>query len=212
VTSEAPSLDQRVASTLAHYGERAEQFREGTWLHDVSQNLDALCEPIAAGGVHAPFRVLDFGCGPGRDLIALRQRGHAPTGLDGCGRFCVMAREASGCPVLHQSFLELALPERGYDGVFANASLFHVPLEALPRVLRQLRAALIPGGVLFASNPRGDGAEGWSGARWGVWHEPERWKQLVSAAGFELLREYYRPEGKPRDEQPWHATVWRSAS
>ena len=54
-----------------------------------------------------------------------------------------------------------------FDGIFANAALFHVPSQELPRVLRQLHAALKPGGVLFSSNPGGENEEGWDRGRYG---------------------------------------------
>jgi 2-polyprenyl-3-methyl-5-hydroxy-6-metoxy-1,4-benzoquinol methylase len=69
--------------------------------------------------------------------------------------FAAMARAHSGCEVWQQDFLKLALPEKYFDGVFANAALFHVPSQELPRVLRELHMTLKPGGVLFSSNPRG---------------------------------------------------------
>jgi len=72
-----------------------------------------------------------------------------------------MARVNSGCKVIEQNLLELDLPRSHFDGVFANAVLFHVPGQVLPRVLKELHATLKPGGVLFSSNPRGDGQEGW---------------------------------------------------
>jgi SAM-dependent methyltransferase len=71
-----------------------------------------------------------------------------------------MARAHSGCDVLEQSFLALDLPNQHFDGVFANAVLFHVPRQERPRALGELRETLKPGGVLFSSNPRGDGHEG----------------------------------------------------
>jgi SAM-dependent methyltransferase len=120
-----------------------------------------------------------------------------------------MARDHSGCEVWQQDFLALDLPPARFDGVFANASLFHVPRSALPRVLGELHATLRPRGVLFASNPRGDNAEGWQGERYGVWHDVDAWKDVVTVAGFDLLEHYYRPPGLPRAQQPWLATVWR---
>ncbi|WP_286786190.1 MULTISPECIES: class I SAM-dependent methyltransferase [Pseudomonas] len=192
--------------TLAHYARNAEGFREGTRDHDVSQNIAALLRHIQA---EAPFALLDFGCGPGRDLRTFKALGHAPVGLDGTARFVEMARADSGCEVWQQDFLALDLPPERFDGVFANASLFHVPRADLPRVLRQLHATLKPGGVLFASNPRGDNREGWSGERYGAWHDWARWRDYLTAAGFTELEHYYRPEGLPRDQQPWLASVWR---
>ena len=70
-----------------------------------------------------------------------------------------MARIHSGCEVWRQNFLALDLPRGHLDGIYANASLFHVPSRALPRVLRQLRAALKTGGVLFSSDGVGKADE-----------------------------------------------------
>jgi SAM-dependent methyltransferase len=196
-------------NTLRHYEDNAEPFWLGTRDHDVSQNLDALLEAIDG---EPPLRILDFGCGPGRDLIALRARGHTPVGLDGSAAFVRMAREHAGVDVWHQDFLALELPPAAFDGVFANASLFHVPRQELPRVLGELCETLRPGGVLFASNPRGENQEGWNGERYGAYHDFESWSEIACAAGFAPVRHYYRPPGLPREQQPWLATVWRRPS
>lgn len=192
--------------TLAHYERNAERFFEGTREHDVSQNIAALLDAIKGDG---PFDILDFGCGPGRDLKALRAMGHRPVGLDGAEAFAAMARAYSGCEVWRQDFLALDLPRHRFDGVFANASLFHVPAAALPRVLGQLFDTLRPGGVLFSSNPRGDNREGWNDERYGSYHDYPAWEGFVTAAGFAPIGHYYRPAGLPRAEQGWLASVWR---
>ena len=192
--------------TLAHYEAHAERFREGTRDHDVAQNIDALLSAIS---VPPPLRILELGCGPGRDLITFKARGHTPIGLDGCARFVEMARAAAGCEVWLQDFLELELPSAHFHGVFANASLFHVPSAQLPRVLAELRETLVPGGVLFFSNPRGADEEGWSGERYGCYFDVEHWRALMTAAGYAEIDCYYRPAGRPRSEQPWLAMTWR---
>ena len=120
-----------------------------------------------------------------------------------------MAREASGCEVLEQDFLCLDLPAADFDGIFANASLFHVPTQELPRVLLELRAALRPRGVLFCSNPHGSNEEGWSRGRYGAFLDWETWRRILRAAGYEELNHYYRPPGLPREQQPWLASSWR---
>ena len=76
-------------------------------------------------------------------------------------------------------------------------------------MLRDLYTTLKPGGVLFSSNPRGGNEEGWNGGRYGVYHDLERWRRYASAAGFVELTHYYRPDGVPRERQPWLASVWR---
>lgn len=204
----AADLAQLAGRTLAHYDQRAEAFWQGTRDHDVRQNLDAL---LAAIEGTPPFAILDFGCGPGRDLAALRALGHQPIGLEGAPRFAALARAHSGCEIWEQSFLALDLPPARFDGVFANASLFHVPTQELPRVLRELRATLKPRGVLFSSNPHGRDEEGWNAGRYGAYHHPDTWRRYVSDAGFSEVEHYYRPPGLPRAQQPWFASVWRRA-
>lgn len=202
----AEELGEMTAKTLSHYDANADSFWEGTRDHDVTQNYDALLRAIEGT---PPFAILDFGCGPGRDLAWFRARGHEPVGLEGAPRFVEMARARTGCEVLQQDFLKLELPRERFDGVFANASLFHVPASELARVLGELRDALRPRGVLFASNPRGDDEEGWNGPRFGSFHTWDTWREHLVAARFEEVEHYYRPAGKPRAEQRWLASVWR---
>jgi len=192
--------------TLSHYNEHADSFWHGTRDHDVSQNRGALLRHLVGAG---PFRILDFGCGPGRDLKYFRDLGHIAIGLEGAERFVTMAREYSGCEVWLQDFLKLDLPANDFDGIFANASLFHVARQALPRVLTELYTTLKINGVLFSSNPRGDNQEGWNGERFGCYYDWTLWRELVVAAGFTEIEHYYRPTGLPREQQPWLASVWR---
>jgi SAM-dependent methyltransferase len=201
-------LAQTSSVTLHHYNKNAEAFWRGTKDHDVSQNRSALLERLSGKG---PHRILDFGCGPGRDLKAFKQLGYEAIGLEGAERFVDFARNYSGCEVWQQDFLHLQLPCECFDGIFANAALFHVPSQELPRVLKELWETLKPGGVLFSSNPRGENEEGWSGERYGVFYNLERWRELVSAAGFGEIAHYYRPPGLPRKQQPWLASMWRKS-
>ena len=192
--------------TLEHYSQRAEEFWAGTRDHDVQQNIAALLRHMQGT---APLRILDFGCGPGRDLKAMAALGHQPVGLEGSAPLASMAREHSGCDVWEQDFLALELPAEHFDGIFANASLFHVPSQQLPRVLLQLHGTLKPQGVLFTSIPRGDNQEGWNHGRYGVYHHLDAWRAFLTSAGFIELEHYYRPPGLPREQQPWLASVWR---
>jgi SAM-dependent methyltransferase len=198
---------QKIAHlTLEHYNQLAEEFWVGTRDHNVTQNIEALLHHIEG---EPPFTILDFGCGPGRDLKVFAEKGHTAVGLEGAVHFAAMARAHSGCEVWQQDFLKLELPEKYFDGVFANAALFHVPSQELPRVLLELHTTLKPGGVLFSSNPRGRNEEGWNSGRYGVYHDLESWRRYTSAAGFVELTHYYRPDGVPREQQPWLASVWR---
>lgn len=193
-------------TTIAFYDRFASGFWERTRDHDVRQNYAAF---LAAIEGEPPYSILDLGCGPGRDLGHFRSLGHDPVGLDGSAQFVTMARAYSGCEVLHQDLLAMRLPVSRFDGVFANASLFHVPSRELPTVLQELHKTLKPRGVLFASNPRGNNEEGFSDGRYACFFDLDTWRNYVTAAGFVELDHYYRPPGLPRERQPWLATVWR---
>ncbi|MDE0309250.1 MAG: class I SAM-dependent methyltransferase [Acidiferrobacterales bacterium] len=203
---DAVHAQQVCSETIAVYNRMAIAYCNGTADHDVSQNINALLDAIEGDG---PRVILDFGCGPGRDLCRFVELGHEVVGLDGSSEFVDMARTKTDCQVLHQDFLQLSLPDTHFDGIFANASLFHVPSGQIDRVLNELAACLKPGGVLLCSNPRGRNEEGWVGGRYGCFHDLETWRSYVTQAGFEELYHYYRPAGQPREKQPWLVTVWR---
>jgi len=205
-TLNVEQLQQVSTVTLSHYNASAESFRQGTRDHDVSQNVAALLRHLPASRQHT---ILDLGCGPGRDLVTFRELGHLAVGLDGAPHFVQMAREHSGSEVLFQDLLSLDLPEARFDGIFANATLFHVPSQELPRVLGQLWFCLKPHGVLFSSNPHGPNREGWSGDRYCCYLDHPTYQRFMTDANFVELEHYYRPTGKPRHLQPWLASVWR---
>ena len=206
---DAVRAQEVTAITIAEYDRIAAAYRRGTAEHDVSQNIAALLDAIERD---APHVILDLGCGPGRDLRQFAALGHEAVGLDGSDELAALARITTDCEVLHQDFIALDLPAARFDGIFANASLFHVPSSQLARVLGELAATLKPDGVLFCSNPRGNNEEGWAGGRYGCFHDLKTWRVYVTAAGFRELHHYYRPPGRPRAEQPWLATLWRKNS
>lgn len=189
--------------TLSHYENNPQNFWQGTKDHDVSQNYQNFLKAIE---LDEPYRILDFGCGPGRDLAYFKSIGHEPVGLDGCEAFCSMARAHSGCEVWHQNFISLKLPPNFFHGIFANASLFHVPKASLFKVLKELYLSLRAGGILFSSNPRGQG-ESVTGGRYGHFMEIEDYQPIVESVGFQLIHHYYRPEGVPAHQAPWLACV-----
>ena len=207
--ADAAQLHRMSEVTIAHYDRSAEAYWNGTRDHDVSQNYRSFLDAIEGD---PPYSILDLGCGPGRDLHHFRSLGHDAVGLDGSKELAGMARSYSGCEVLHQDFQAMTLPEGRFEGVFANASLFHVPSQELPRILLELAATLKPRGVLFSSNPRGHNQEGYSGDRYSCFFDLDTWCNYVTAAGFCEVRHYYRPPGLPRHKQPWLATVWRKGS
>ena len=194
------------AATIGHYERHAAAYLRFTLNHEMGDSYGAFLGALAAIGGR---RILDLGCGVGRDLRFFRACGYQAVGLDGSAAMAATARAVSGCPVWRQDLMALDLPERAFDGVFAHASLFHVPPRRLPAVLAAIRRALAPGGALFAANPLGEDEEGWLGDRYVCLYSERSWCRLVRRAGFRRIGCCRRPPGLPRHRQTWLATLWR---
>lgn len=189
------------ARTLAHQEQHAPSYREGTRDHDVSQNIAALLQHMTGP---PPFDLLDFDCGPRCGLHTIKALGHRIVGPDGA------PRAQGGCEVLEQSILQLELPSQRYDGVFADAVLFHVP-RYRHRCCDNCRPADSQAACCSVPTPRGDGHEGWNGERYSAFLASPTWRALVTAAAFDELDHFYRPPGLPIEHQPWLARVRRKS-
>jgi 2-polyprenyl-3-methyl-5-hydroxy-6-metoxy-1,4-benzoquinol methylase len=136
--------------TLSYYEANAERFFYNT--RDV--DMDSIYEPFLSllpPGAH----ILDAGCGSGRDSRAFLERGHEVTALDASEAMVKLASQHIGRPVLHMSFDQVRFREH-FDGIWACASLLHVPKLSLPKVLERLSKALKAGGVMYASFKYGE--------------------------------------------------------
>lgn len=149
VQSEAQNEIQ--SETLRYYNENAAKFCEGTLQADMSHLYGQFLCCIPAGG-----KILDLGCGSGRDSKYFLEHGYEVTAIDGSGELCKLASEYIGQPVYCMDFEELD-EEAAYDGIWACASLLHAPKNRIPALLQKIHRALVFGGVLYVSFKRGDG-------------------------------------------------------
>lgn len=137
--------------SLSYYEANAERFVENTRDTD----MDAIYEPFLS--LLSPgARILDAGCGSGRDSRAFLERGYEVTALDASEAMVELASRHIGRPVLHMSFDQVRFREH-FDGVWASASLLHVPRRSMAEVLERLGMALKAGGVMYASFKDGEG-------------------------------------------------------
>jgi SAM-dependent methyltransferase len=160
--------------TLRYYNETATEFVQGTVDADLSRLHRRFLKRLPIGA-----HILDLGCGSGRDAKAFIDAGYPVTAMDGAKACCDLAAAYIGQPVLHQSFDQLNFDEV-FDGVWACASLLHVPFAELPDIFEKIKSALRPGGFFYASFKYGD-FEGERNGRYFTDLTEERLKKLFEA-------------------------------
>ena len=131
--------------TLRYYAENAERFAAETAAVDFTATRERFLGRLASGAA-----ILDLGCGSGRDTKAFLDRGFRVTAADGSPELCALATAYTGIPVRRMLFGELDARAE-YDGIWACASLLHVPSAELPDIFRRIVTALKPGGIFYAS-------------------------------------------------------------
>ena len=139
-----------IVNTLAYYDEKAKEFCENTVNSDVSPQRDRFLTHLVKG-----HRILDFGCGSGRDTKAFLELGYEVEAIDGSRELCKVASEYAGIEVKNMFFNELDAVER-YDGIWACSSILHVSKGELKTVLKKMVIALKDGGVIYTSFKYGD--------------------------------------------------------
>ncbi len=136
--------------TIGYYDANAESFIAGT----ADVEFGALQREFA-GMLPAGGRVLDLGCGSGRDSLAFLKEGFQVDAMDGSAAMAKAASELTGLPVAHALFCDYE-PQGPYDGIWACSSLLHVPARELPATVSKYAEALRPGGVFYLSFKLGD--------------------------------------------------------
>lgn len=189
-------------SSIGYYQNHAQAFFTET----VALDLSPLYARFLA---HVPpaAAILDAGCGSGRDSRAFLERGYHVTAFDASSALAELATAHSGLPVQVLRFAELDW-RACFDGIWACASLLHVPLEALPDVLRRLALALKPNGILYASFKYGRGEREHGGRRFTDLDETGL-TTLLQAAPFFTVRETWttRDQRPNRTDALWFNTL-----
>lgn len=183
--------------TIEYYNQNAETFVKETLHADMADNRKRFLKYVRSGG-----RILDAGCGSGRDALAFRQAGYQVEAFDASEEICRLASENLGFPVRCLRFQELE-GEAEYDGIWACASLLHVSGNELPNVIQRLKKLLKPGGVLYASFKKGEG-DRTKGGRYFQDMTEEKLKDLFETAGLTVLESYESTDVREdRKEEKW---------
>lgn len=193
--------------TLAFYDREAAKYGARR-LPQEHPRLTAFLGRLAPGA-----QVLDLGCGGGQDAAAMLAKGFEVTAVDGSPGLAAVAGRRIGQPVQVLLFEHLAFVD-AFDGVWANASLTHAPLDGLPDILGRVRRALRPGGLFYAGYKAGDGGGRDALGRWFSYLTEAELRAAYNAAGPWSGFELERREGGAYDrrDQVWlHVTAARPA-
>ncbi len=189
--------------TLKYYQDNAQTFFNGTVNVDMSSLYETFTKHLAPGA-----RVLDAGCGSGRDAKAFLEMGYQVEAFDASPAMVELAREHTGLPVQLMTFADVEWKE-AFDGIWCCASLLHVPAVELPGVMRRLADALKSGGVWYVSFKYGEGEREVEGRRFTDMDEM-RLRALVGAmVGIEVFEMWTTRDKRPARDESWMNVVLR---
>lgn len=191
--------------TLQYYADNAVAFTENTVNVEFSAMQDRFTEHIKSGG-----HILDLGCGSGRDAKAFLDRGFTVIAVDGSPELCKIAESVIGQPVICATFQEYA-PTETFDGIWACASLLHLPYGEIAPVLRKLANNLVPDGFFYLSFKYGD-YEGIRNGRYFTDMTEKRFAAILQEVpGLVLAEQFITTDVRPgREEQWWNGILVRS--
>lgn len=198
-----PSHEQPDAAARRYYEDQAEHYAQLTQ----SRDLRMLWEPFER---HLPAyaRILDVGCGAGRDLRRFRQSGYHSIGIDRSVALATIAAAYAECPVVIADACALPVSSASVDATWCIATLLHVPRAKVQLALRELARTLRPGGQLFTSMKAGIGDSRDALGRLIVRYAPQDWHALVTGAGFEVVEMTVGVELRPGDQGQTEEVSW----
>ncbi|MFO3904343.1 class I SAM-dependent methyltransferase [Enterobacter hormaechei] len=189
--------------TLKYYQDNAQTFFDGTVNVDMSSLYETFTQHLAPGA-----RVLDAGCGSGRDTKAFMEMGYRVEAFDASSAMVELAREHTGLPVQLMTFADVDWKEE-FDGIWCCASLLHVPSAELPGVMRRLADALKPGGVWYVSFKYGDGEREVDGRRFTDMDEGRLRALLNTVAMIDVISLWATQDKRPLRNEVWINGVLR---
>ena len=189
--------------TNEYYKNNSQDFFASTVNADVSDLYDHFLKYMPDGA-----RILDLGCGSGRDTKAFTERGYRVDAMDGSAELCRMASEYTGIDVRCAVFSEVNSVDE-YDAIWACASLLHIDECELKCVLPKLLSALKENGIMYMSFKYGD-FEGERDGRFFLdMNESKMRSVLDTVKGISIVEEWITDDVMPNRELRWYNVIIR---
>lgn len=192
--------------TLNYYQNHAQDFFDGTVNVDMTPLYEAFTQNLAHGA-----RVLDVGCGSGRDAKAFHEMGYEVDAFDASSAMVELARQHTGLPVQLMTFSEID-GKAQYDGIWCCASLLHVPSSELPAVMQKLADALKPSGVWYVSFKYGNGERVQGERRFTDLDEEGLQMLLKAVSGMEIASLWATHDNRPDRDERWLNGILRKSA
>ena len=189
--------------TIDYYNKHAEEFTASTFEVD----MESLYQPFLAelpGGT----RILDVGCGSGRDTLAFKNKGYYVDAIDYSEELVKKATRLTGIPVKLESFYEIDADE-AYDGIWACASLLHCERSRLKEVIGKLLSALKPNGVLYMSFKYGNNDREKEGRQFTNLNEAQAEILLGQLENVQQIQQWITVDKRPERTEQWLNLLWK---
>jgi SAM-dependent methyltransferase len=194
-------------SSTEFYERNANAFYGDTVTTDMAPIYERFLPLVMPGG-----RILDAGCGSGRDTLAFLRRGYQVDAFDGSSEMARRASALTGIEVrqlMFESLLNTPLPGK-YNGIWCCASLLHVERDLLPAVMGALRRALAPDGILYVSFKHGDTDRVKDGRKFTDLTERGLEQILTAIGGCELVDRWVTDDQRPGRSDRWLNAIIRT--
>lgn len=189
--------------SINYYQTYARTFFDGTVNVDMTTLYESFTRHLAPGA-----RVLDGGCGSGRDAKAFSEMGYQVEAFDASSEMVALARQHTGLPVQQMTFANVNV-EQHYDGIWCCASLLHVSASELPKVMQKLARALKSGGIWYVSFKYGEGEREKDGRRFTDMNEAGLQALLEATPGIESVSLWTTQDKRPGRDEVWLNAVLR---
>ena len=189
--------------TIDYYNKYAEEFTASTFEVD----MESLYQPFLAE-LSEGARILDVGCGSGRDTLAFKNKGYQVDAIDYSEELVKKASRLTGIPIKLKSFYEVDDYE-AYDGIWACASLLHCERSRLAEVLEKMVQALKPNGVIYMSFKYGDSDRDQDGRQFTDLDENQADALLEQFDNVQQIKQWVTLDQRPDRQEKWLNLLWK---